>query len=105
VSALRGPDGSAGDDRRPVDVILEDFVALAMRGRIAVIGNRGSIEINPRLAMNKNAAILGVALFHASSASLSASARHSRRGWATARCSRSSSRGCRSPRLRVPTRR
>jgi len=60
-----------------VDVILEmpatanlqkDFGALAMRGRIAVIGNRGSIEINPRLAMIKNAAILGVALFHASSA-------------------------------------
>src|SRR6058998_4385676 len=62
-----------------VDVILEmlanvnlqkDFGALAMRGRIAVIGNRGSIEFNPRLAMNKNAAILGVALFHASPAQL-----------------------------------
>ncbi|PYM94335.1 MAG: NADPH:quinone reductase [Candidatus Rokuibacteriota bacterium] len=62
-----------------VDVILEmlanvnlqkDFGALAMRGRIAVIGNRGSVEINPRLAMNKNAAILGVALFHASPAQL-----------------------------------
>ena len=62
-----------------VDVILEmlanvnlqkDFGALAMRGRIAVIGNRGNIEINPRLAMNKNAAILGVALFHASPAQL-----------------------------------
>jgi NADPH:quinone reductase len=62
-----------------VDVILEmqananlqkDFGALAMRGSITVIGNRGSIEINPRLAMNKNAAILGVALFHASSAQL-----------------------------------
>src|SRR5947209_18106571 len=43
-----------------VDVILEmlanvnlqkDFGALAMRGRIAVIGNRGTVEINPRLAM------------------------------------------------------
>ena len=62
-----------------VDVILEmlanvnlqkDFGALAMRGRIAVIGNRGNIEFNPRLAMNKNAAILGVALFHASPAQL-----------------------------------
>jgi NADPH2:quinone reductase len=62
-----------------VDLILEmlanvnlqkDFGALAMRGRIAVIGNRGSIEFNPRLAMNKNAAILGVALFHASPAQL-----------------------------------
>jgi len=62
-----------------VDVILEmlanvnlqkDFGALAMRGRIAVIGNRGSVDFNPRLAMNKNAAILGVALFHASPAQL-----------------------------------
>src|SRR5437867_12025345 len=62
-----------------VEVILEmlanvnlqkDFGALAMRGRIAVIGNRGGIEFNPRLAMNKNAAILGVALFHATPAQL-----------------------------------
>jgi len=62
-----------------VDVILEmlanvnlqkDFGALAMRGRISVIGNRGTVEINPRLVMNKNAAILGVALFHASPAQL-----------------------------------
>jgi NADPH2:quinone reductase len=62
-----------------VDVILEmlanvnlqkDFGALAMRGRIAVIGNRGSIDFNPRLAMNKNAAIIGVALFHATPAQL-----------------------------------
>src|SRR5258705_4884 len=62
-----------------VDIILEmlanvnlqkDFGALAMRGRIAVIGNRGSIEFNARLAMNKNAAIIGVALFHASPAQL-----------------------------------
>jgi len=66
-------------DGQGVDVILEmlanvnlqkDFGALAMRGRIAVIGNRGNIEFNPRLAMNKNAAILGVALFHASPAQL-----------------------------------
>jgi NADPH2:quinone reductase len=46
--------------------LQKDFGALAMRGRIAVIGNRGSVEFNARLAMNKNAAILGVALFHAS---------------------------------------
>jgi NADPH:quinone reductase len=66
-------------DGRGVDVILEmlanvnlqkDFGALAMRGRVAVIGNRGSIDFNPRLAMNKNAAILGVALFHATPAQL-----------------------------------
>ena len=64
---------------RGPDIIMEmlanvnlqkDFDALAMRGRIAVIGNRGSIDFNPRLAMNKNAAIIGVALFHASPAQL-----------------------------------
>jgi NADPH2:quinone reductase len=58
-----------------VDVVLEmlanvnlqkDLGIIAMRGRIVVIGNRGTIEINPRLAMNKDAAILGMALYHAS---------------------------------------
>src|SRR5437867_330129 len=33
-------------------------------------GNRGTIAINPRGAVNKNAAIIGVALFHASPAQL-----------------------------------
>jgi NADPH2:quinone reductase len=60
---------------RGPDVILEmlananlqkDLGVLAMRGRIVVIGNRGNTEINARLAMNKDAAILGMALFHAS---------------------------------------
>ena len=60
---------------RGVDVVLEmlanvnlqkDLGAIAMGGRIVVIGNRGSVEINPRAAMNKDAAILGMALFHAS---------------------------------------
>ena len=64
---------------RGPDVILEmlanvnlqnDLGVIAMRGRIVVIGNRGNIEINARLAMNKDAAILGMALFHASSAQL-----------------------------------
>ena len=61
------------------DVILEmlananlkaDLDVVAMHGRIVIIGNRGTIEINPRAAMNKNAAILGMALFHASPAQL-----------------------------------
>jgi NADPH2:quinone reductase len=64
---------------RGTDVILEmlanvnlqqDLGVIAMRGRIVVIGNRGTIEINARLAMNKDAAILGMALFHASPAQL-----------------------------------
>jgi NADPH2:quinone reductase len=64
-----------------VNVVLEmlanvnlqkDLGIVAMGGRIAVIGNRGTVEINARAAMNKNAAILGVALFHTSPAQLAA---------------------------------
>jgi NADPH:quinone reductase len=64
---------------RGPDVILEmlanvnlaaDLEVIAMRGRIVIIGNRGTIEINPRATMNKDAAILGMALFHASPAQL-----------------------------------
>jgi len=60
-----------------VDVILEmlanvnlqkDLGVIALRGRIAVIGNRGTVEINARGAMAKNATILGVMLGHATSA-------------------------------------
>jgi NADPH:quinone reductase len=53
------------------DVILEmlanvnlskDLAMIARRGRIVVIGNRGTIEINPRDAMSKGASIIGVML-------------------------------------------
>ena len=59
---------------RGVDVIIEmlananletDFSALAMFGRITVVGNRGSIEFTPRLAMTKDATIFGMSLFNA----------------------------------------
>lgn len=62
-------------DNRGVDVVLEmlanvnlakDLAIIAMRGRIVVVGNRGNTEINARMAMNKDAAILGMALYHAS---------------------------------------
>jgi len=62
---------------RGPDIILEmlanvnlqkDLGVIAMRGRIVVIGNRGPTEINARLAMNKDAAILGMALYHATAA-------------------------------------
>jgi NADPH2:quinone reductase len=58
-----------------VDIILEmlanknlqkDFDVLAKFGRIVIIGNRGSLEFNPRLTMGKDATIYGVALFNAS---------------------------------------
>ena len=64
---------------RGPDIILEmlanvnlqkDLGVIGMRGRIVVIGNRGVVEINARLAMNKDVAILGMALFHASPAQL-----------------------------------
>lgn len=61
-------------DGKGVDIILEmlanvnlvkDFDALAMYGRISVIGNRGSLDFNPRLAMTKDATIYGLSLFNA----------------------------------------
>ena len=59
---------------RGVDVILEmaahvnvgrDLTLLARSGRVVVIGSRGPIEINPRDAMSRDAAILGMTLFNA----------------------------------------
>ena len=55
------------------DVILEmlanvnlakDLGMIARRGRIVVIGNRGTIEINPRDAMAKGASIIGMLLLN-----------------------------------------
>jgi NADPH2:quinone reductase len=59
---------------RGVDVVLEmlanvnldhDLDVLAAGGRVVVIGNRGRVEIDPRKAMGKDAAILGMTLFNA----------------------------------------
>lgn len=56
---------------RGIDLVLEmlanvnlekDLTMLAMRGRICVIGNRGTIEVDPRKAMARDGAILGVQL-------------------------------------------
>lgn len=56
------------------DVIIEflaninleiDLKLIAPFGRIVIIGNRGSIEINPRLAMQKECDILATALWNA----------------------------------------
>lgn len=58
-----------------IDVIVEmlananlerDFECLAMFGRIVVVGNRGSIQFTPRLAMTKDATIYGMSLFNSS---------------------------------------
>ncbi len=57
------------------DVILEllanvnlerDLEILARNGRIVVVGSRGPVEINPREAMNRDGAIIGMLLSNAS---------------------------------------
>lgn len=59
---------------RGYDVIVEmlanvnlarDLTILAPSGRVVVVGNRGTIEINPRDAMGRDAAILGMSLWNA----------------------------------------
>lgn len=64
---------------RGVDVILEmlanvnlnrDLALLARNGRVVVIGNRGTIEIDPRQTMSRDADIRGMTLFNASPADL-----------------------------------
>lgn len=56
------------------DVIIEnashinlgkDLTVLAKGGRVAVVGSRGQVEVNPRDAMSREACILGVMLFQA----------------------------------------
>ncbi|MEI6082896.1 MAG: NADPH:quinone reductase [Verrucomicrobiota bacterium] len=75
----RQPDYLAGVQ---ADVILEmlanvnlakDFTALANNGRIVIIGNRGSIEINPREIMRREAVVNGVLLFAATPEELAVS--------------------------------
>ena len=60
---------------RGVDVILEmlanvnlgrDLGALAQGGRVVVIGSRGTVEINPRDAMTRDATILGMLVMNTS---------------------------------------
>ena len=60
---------------RGVDVILEmlanvnlgkDLTVLARFGRVVVIGSRGSVEIDPRATMTRDASILGMTLMNVS---------------------------------------
>ncbi len=59
---------------RGVEIILEmlanvnlgkDLKVLAPKGRVVVIGSRGTVEIDPRDTMSRDAAILGTSLFNA----------------------------------------
>ncbi|MFL6466609.1 MAG: NADPH:quinone reductase [Pyrinomonadaceae bacterium] len=61
-------------DGKGVDIIVEmlanenlerDFEALAMFGRIVIVGNRGSVQFTPRQAMTKDATLFGMSLFNA----------------------------------------
>jgi NADPH2:quinone reductase len=56
-----------------VEIIIEmlanenlerDFEALAMFGRIVIVGNRGSLQFTPRQAMTKDATLFGMSLFN-----------------------------------------
>lgn len=62
-------------DGEGVNVILEmlanvnlgkDLKVLAPKGRVVVIGSRGTVEIDPRDAMSRDATILGMSLMNAS---------------------------------------
>jgi len=47
-----------------------DLKLLAENGRVVIIGSRGTIEIDPRDTMGKNASILGMSLFNTQSEQL-----------------------------------
>ena len=62
-----------------VEIILEmlanvnlqkDFDVLARFGRVSIIGNRGSLEFNPRAIMSKDASVFGMSLFNAPEAEM-----------------------------------
>jgi NADPH2:quinone reductase len=66
-------------DGRGVNIVLEmaahinldkDLTVLAHGGRVVIIGSRGRIEIDPRGAMGRDAAIMGMLLFNTSPAEL-----------------------------------
>ena len=66
---------------RGADVIVEmlananlerDFAALALYGRIVVVGSRGTIEFSPRLTMAREAAVLGMTLWNTPAADAAA---------------------------------
>lgn len=67
-------------DGKGVDLILEmlanvnlvkDLAVLAPRGRVVVIGSRGSLELDPRLTMGSELTILGMSLWNASADEMS----------------------------------
>ena len=65
---------------RGVDLVIEmlanvnlvrDLEMIAKRGRIAIVGNRGSLELNPRAIMGKDATVVGFTNWNATPSELS----------------------------------
>lgn len=50
--------------------LAKDLDVVAPHGRIVVVGNRGTIEVNPRAAMMKESVILGLSLWNATPAEM-----------------------------------
>jgi NADPH2:quinone reductase len=50
--------------------LLKDLDMIAKRGRIAIVGNRGALELNPRAIMGKDATIVGFTNWNALPAEL-----------------------------------
>lgn len=66
---------------RGVDLVIEmlanvnlvrDLEILATRGRVVVVGSRGSLEFNPRLVMVKDATVTGLTMWNATANELAA---------------------------------
>ena len=51
--------------------LVRDLDLIAKRGRVVVVGNRGSLELNPRAIMSKDATIVGFTNWNALPADLS----------------------------------
>jgi NADPH:quinone reductase len=75
TSANHFDEALAATGGRGYDVIIElashanlgrDLPILATQGRVAVVGSRGPVEINPRDTMSRDATILGMSLHNAS---------------------------------------
>lgn len=75
AEAVKAATGGAG-----IDLVIEmlanvnldrDLDLLAKRGRVVIVGSRGRIEIDPRKTMGKDAAIVGMTLFNATTEELS----------------------------------
>jgi NADPH:quinone reductase len=69
----------AGTGGRGVDLVIEmlanvnlvrDLEMIARRGRITIVGNRGSLELNPRAIMGKDATVVGFTNWNATPSEL-----------------------------------